>query len=165
MHDDQDTLRGLLRKRAHVGRLDWIGLRPARAATMCVVSEAEALTERGIAGDHTSARGSKKRQVSLIQAEHLSVIAMLAGRSAVEPELLRRNLVVSGINLLALRSTKFRIGGVLFAGEATCDPCAKMERALGLGGYTAMRGHGGILARVIEGGILRVGDEVDFLEP
>jgi MOSC domain-containing protein YiiM len=131
---------------------------------MRVVDQVEALTERGLAGDHTSARGSKKRQVSLIQAEHLPVIAQLAGKSVVGPELLRRNLVISGINLLALRSTTFRIGSVVLAGEGTCDPCSKMERALGLGGYNAMRGHGGILARVVEGGVIRVGDEVDFVE-
>ena len=162
MGDDDQSLRGLLTKRAHKGRLEWIGLRPARLASMHVVHEAELLTDRGLAGDHTSARGSKKRQVSLIQAEHLPVIRALAGRSEVVPELLRRNLLVSGINLLALRSCEFRIGNTLLKGEGTCDPCSKMERALGLGGYNAMRGHGGILARVIEGGVIRVGDEVDF---
>jgi MOSC domain-containing protein YiiM len=161
--NDEQPLRALLEKRAHKGRLEWIGLRPARLEAMHVVREAELLTDRGISGDHTCARGSTKRQVSLIQAEHLPVICALAGRREVPPELLRRNLVVSGINLLALRSTEFRIGSARLKGEGPCEPCSKMERALGLGGYNAMRGHGGILARVLEGGVIRVGDEVDFV--
>lgn len=120
------------------------------------------LTQRGIEGDVASARENHKRQVSLIQAEHVPVIAALSGNGLVDPGVLRRNLVVSGINLLALRSTHFRIGSVLLEGTGTCDPCSKMESALGRGGYNAMRGHGGILARVIEGGRISLGDEVDF---
>lgn len=130
---------------------------------MLPLSEGVLIAERGVAGDITAqGRGGGKRQVSLIQAEHLRVIAELAGHEPVTPELLRRNLVVSGINLLALRSTRFRIGAALLEGTGTCDPCSKMERALGTGGYNAMRGHGGILARVIEGGPIQLGDPVDF---
>lgn len=163
MKREDSGLRALLTHRALPGRLEWIGLRPKRETAMHVVREAELRGGRGLTGDHTSERGSKKRQVSLIQAEHLPVIAALSGRDHVGAELLRRNLVVSGINLLALRSTRFRIGAALLQGEGTCDPCSKMEVALGIGGYNAMRGHGGILATVIEGGTIRVGDRVDFV--
>jgi MOSC domain-containing protein YiiM len=98
----------------------------------------------------------------VIQAEHLPVIAALCGRVDVLPALLRRNLVVSGMSVLALRASYFQIGPVLLRGVGTCDPCSKMERALGQGGYNAMRGHGGIVAQVVSGGVLRLGDLVDF---
>lgn len=162
MDEGQARIEGLAIARVKPGRLDWVGLRPSRGAPMRIVQQAELLTDQGLRGDHTSLRGSKKRQVSLIQAEHLPVIAALVGRSEVAPELLRRNLVVSGINLLALRARRFRIGDAVLQGEGTCDPCSKMEVALGTGGFNAMRGHGGILARVIQGAIIRVGDAVDF---
>jgi MOSC domain-containing protein YiiM len=130
---------------------------------MLALPEALLIEGRGIEGDIATARDAGKRQVSLIQAEHLPVIAALSGTDSVLPNLLRRNLMISGINLLALRSIRFRIGDCVLEGTGTCDPCSKMERALGEGGYNAMRGHGGILARVIQGGRIRLGDAVDFV--
>jgi MOSC domain-containing protein YiiM len=76
----------------------------------------------------------------------------------VNPQLLRRNLVVSGIPLIALKGRRFRIGEVLLEGTDACDPCSRMEAALGPGGYNAMRGHGGLCARIVEGGTIRIGD-------
>jgi MOSC domain-containing protein YiiM len=113
----------------------------------------------GLLGDRY-AGGSGKRAVTLIQAEHLPAIAALSGHARVDPALLRRNLVVSAIPLIALRERRFRIGEVLLEGTGECDPCSRMEAALGPGGYNAMRGHGGLTARVIQGGRIRVGDAV-----
>ena len=141
------------------GRVQWIGLRPARDVAMRAVSEAEAKAGHGLAGDRY-ASGSGKRGLTLIQAEHLPVIAALAGHAEIAPELLRRNLVVSGIPLIALKGRRFRIGDVLLEGTDPCDPCSRMEDALGAGGYNAMRGMGGLCARILEGGSLRVGDAV-----
>jgi MOSC domain-containing protein YiiM len=101
----------------------------------------------------------------LIQAEHLGVIASVLHRDSVDPALLRRNIVVSGINLLALKSAKFRIGTALLEGTGPAEPCSRMEEALGPGGYNAMRGHGGITARVLEDGWIRVGDSVTLVSP
>ncbi len=103
-----------------------------------------------------------RRQVTLIQAEHLPVIAALAGLESVTPEELRRNIVVSGLPLLALKDRRFRIGSeaggwVLLEGTGECHPCSRMEEAFGSGGYNAVRGHGGITARVLEGGLIEVG--------
>lgn len=143
-----------------VGRLEWIGLRPARREPMREVAEAECIAGRGLTGDRAGARAGGKRQVTLIQAEHLPVIAALSGSDQARPELLRRNLVVAGINLLALKGRCFRIGEVLLEMTGLCDPCAHMEEVLGPGGFNAMRGHGGITAAVLEGGTLRVRDRV-----
>ena len=90
--------------------------------------------------------------------------AALSGSAQARPELLRRNLVVTGINLLALRNRRFRIGEVLLEMTGDCDPCSHMEEVLGAGGFNAMRGHGGITAAVLEGGWLRLGEAVR-LEP
>ncbi|HYG05183.1 MAG TPA: MOSC domain-containing protein [Stenotrophomonas sp.] len=144
------------------GRLDWIGLRPGRELPMREVTFVEAATDGGLAGDRYQGRNGK-RGVTLIQAEHLPAIAALSGHAAVAPATLRRNLVVSGIPLVALKGRRFRIGEIELEGTESCDPCSRMEAALGAGGYNAMRGHGGLCARIVRGGILRVGDEVQAL--
>lgn len=146
------------------GRVRWIGLRPARDVPMREVGQALARAGSGLDGDRY-ASGSGKRGITLIQAEHLPAIAMLSGRGEVDPALLRRNLVVEGIPLIALKGQRFRIGDVLCEGTDACDPCSRMERALGPGGYNAMRGHGGLCARVLEGGTLRLGDAVVWVGP
>ena len=154
------TLTDLLATLPQVGTVRWIGVRPARRVPPIVVDSVEARAGAGLTGDRFSGRPDSKRQVTLIQAEHLDVIGRLLQREAIDPALLRRNLVVSDINLLALNGALFRIGTAVFEGTGGCHPCSRMEEALGAGGYNAMRGHGGITARVIEGGIIRIGDEV-----
>jgi len=145
------------------GRVEWIGLRPKRDVPMLEVVHAIAETGVGLVGDRY-AGGSGKRGITLIQAEHLPVIAALSGHERVSPAILRRNVVVSGLPLVALKGRRFRIGDVLLEGVDDCDPCSRMEDALGPGGYNAMRGHGGLCARVIEGGALRIGDAVAAVE-
>lgn len=146
-----------------VGRVEWIGLRPERKAAMHQPDAVLAVENLGLEGDRRMAgTPGSARQVTLINAEHLAVVASLLGRAAVPPELLRRNLVVSGINLLALRFQTFRIGDALFRGTALCHPCSRMDENLGKGGQAAVLGHGGICATVVVGGLIRIGDAVAF---
>jgi MOSC domain-containing protein YiiM len=155
-------LNELLSSLPHVGRVEWIGVRPARREPLVLVDSVEARAGRGLTGDRFRGGASSKRQVTLIQAEHLAVVARLLSRDQVDPALLRRNIVVSGINLLALNGTQFAIGGALMEGTGPCHPCSRMEEVFGAGGYNAVRGHGGITARVITGGVIRLGDAVTF---
>lgn len=159
---EKSLVQELMVQRAGPGRLEWIGLREARRGPVRSVHEAELLADRGLAGDRAVANIGGKRQVTLLQQEHLPVIAALCRRAEVDPSWLRRNLVVSGFSVLSLRARRFRIGGTILAGTGTCDPCSRMEEVLGVGGYNAVRGHGGITARVVLGGPIRVGDTVDF---
>ena len=157
------SIQNLLDTLPQRGRLELILVRPERRAPPVRVDAVRALPGRGLEGDHRSARSSTSaRQVTLIQAEHLPVIAALSGAEAT-PEQLRRNLVVSGINLLALKGRRFRIGSAMFEGAGLCHPCSRMEAAFGPGGYNAVRGHGGLLARVLEQGEIRVGDGLEPL--
>ena len=171
-----DTLRELTAHFARSGRIEQVLLRPQRRGVMLRVDAAPAIAGHGLQGDRAAARavggtvgapGGGRRQVSLIQAEHLPVIAALSGHGVVDAALLRRNLVVAGLNLVAARSLfKDRplwlcIGGaVVLEVTGPCEPCSRMEEALGAGGYNAMRGHGGMTARVLVGGEIRCGDAV-----
>jgi len=142
------------------GRLAWIGLRPARRAPVQAVEEAVAEAGQGLVGDRYESRRAGARQVTLVAAEQLAAIAGYLSLDAVAPERLRRNLVTTGINLGALKHRRFRIGAALLEYSGDCHPCSRMEEELGPGGYNATRGHGGITARVIEGGVIRLGDAV-----
>ena len=144
------------------GKVEWIGLRPARDEAMIATGTVEAIAGAGLVGDRYKS-GSGKRGITLIQAEHLPAIAALAQRPDLTPALLRRNVVVSDIPLVALKQRRFRIGTAVFEGTEECDPCSRMEDALGPGGYNAMRGHGGLCARIVEGGTFGLGDALEAL--
>ncbi|AWN21820.1 MOSC domain-containing protein [Deinococcus irradiatisoli] len=166
------------------GRVDWLGIRPARRAELLSLPQVEVIEHLGLVGDHGKARVPRlraltgqsgeaplsvsakpptpgapgKRQVTLIQAEHFPVMAALAGLPEVTPEMLRRNIVVSGVPLLALKDRRFQVGEVILEGTGECHPCSRMEENLGPGGYNVVRGHGGLTARVVRGGLIRLGD-------
>jgi MOSC domain-containing protein YiiM len=142
------------------GRVRWIGVRPAHRAAMTPLEAVELVVGKGLVGDRYKSHGAAKRQVTVIQAEDLLAIASYLGAAGVTPEELRRNLVVEGINLRALKGRPFRVGEALLEMTGECHPCSRMEEILGVGGYNAVRGHGGITARVLEGGLVRIGDEV-----
>jgi len=163
-------LKDLARHFPNAGCVDAIYVRPRRGEAAVAVQSAIALEGRGLEGDRSAsgARAGHKRQVTLIQAEHLPVVAMFMRVTALDAALLRRNLVVSGVNLVAARALfddmplRVAIGdAVVLVVTGPCDPCSKMEASLGQGGWNAMRGHGGMTARIEQGGSIAVGDRVE----
>ncbi|MBD8576453.1 MOSC domain-containing protein [Pseudomonas syringae] len=149
------------------GQVRWIGVRPQSRSAMIELDAVEARREAGLTGDHARPGPRNARQVTLIQWEHLAVISSLLGRPADRPVLaqdLRRNLVISGINLFSLKNRRFRIGQAILETTGWCQPCARLEQNLGLGTFQAVRGHGGITARVIQSGIIRLCDTLQ-VEP
>ena len=156
----RQTMAELLNSLPQTGSLVWIGLRPKRRADMLEPDEAELDCSLGLIDDRYAGR-SQTRQVTLIQHEHIAAISSMLCREVSLPEL-RRNLAVNGINLLALKNKKFRIGNAILEGTGLCHPCSRMEEIFGAGGYNAVRGHGGITARVITGGRITCGDSVSL---
>lgn len=141
------------------GQVVWLGIRPGRREEVVELQIADFDLARGLLGDrYTRAQGA--RQVTLIQAEHLGAIASHLGRTQVVPGDLRRNVVTQGINLVALKDKRFRIGTAVLQTTGECHPCSRMEEILGVGGYNAVRGLGGITARIIKSGTVRVGDDI-----
>lgn len=157
------TIRDLLKPPHVVGRVEALVVRGDPRQPARRVEQTTAVAGVGLADDRLGQRGEAElstRQVTLIQHEHLAVIAALAGVPEADPVALRRNVVVSGINLVALKNARVRVGEALLEIVGPCQPCSRMEEAVGPGGYAAMRGHGGMTARVVEGGRLCVGDSV-----
>lgn len=145
------------------GKVDWIGVRAQTRGNITSMEKIKVTVKSGLEGDHY--RGTnKKRQVTLIQAEHLKAVAEILELEEIDPSLIRRNIVVSGLNLLALYKQFVKIGTVVLEITGYCQPCSRMEQNLGLGGYNAMRGHGGLTAKVISDGEINLGDEVVRIE-
>ena len=132
-------LRDLTRQFVGEGRVEAILLRPLRLAPVISVSQVTAEPGQGLLGDRRSltlrtGELAQKREVTLFQAEHLPVIASWLGLPSLEPARLRRNLVVSGINLVSMRSPfadvrlEWHFGeGVILEVTGSCDPCSRME--------------------------------------
>lgn len=155
------TLAQRLEVLPQVGSLVWIGESPATRKPIQERESTLLIAGFGLERDyHAKRRAGTKRQVTLIQEEHLIAVASLLHVAEVTPHQVRRNLVVRGINLLALKGRTFQVGECRLVYSGPCDPCSRMEETFGPGGLNAMRGHGGITAMVLEGGTIRRGDAV-----
>lgn len=155
---EKATIKQLMKNLPQRGKVEWIGVRPEKRQSIKALERVIVLAS-GLDGDHYAGR-SGNRSVTLLQAEHLPVIASLLHREKVEPQSLRRNIVVSGINLLALKDKEFLIGTAVLKMTGLCHPCSRMEENFGEGGYNAVRGHGGINACVILPGEIKLQDKV-----
>jgi MOSC domain-containing protein YiiM len=150
-------LKGLQANYAQVGTVVAISVRPKRLEPVRIIESVNALESKGLEGDRSK---GGIRQVTFIQKEHIMAVASFLGKMELDFSITRRNILVEGINLLSLKGKQFQMGEVVFEYSGECHPCSRMEEALGMGGYNAMRGHGGITAKVIKSGEIKVGDAV-----
>lgn len=168
------TLQILSQTMPQTGKLEAIVVRPARRVEAIFIQSTLAIESVGLKHDRLgiqpkNATTISNRQVTLIQAEHIEIVAKLMRLPYLPATTLRRNLVVSGINLLAIKPLfkdqkhYLKIGQVLLEITGVCAPCSRMEALLGEGGYNVMRGHGGVNAKVMNGGELHVGDTARFV--
>lgn len=157
-------IKQLMKTFAFDGKVEWLSYRPGPTSRgdIRVTNTVEVTEKKGIVGDRYKGT-SRNRQVTIIQAEHIEAMAKMLRKDSIDPILLRRNIVVSGINLLAFNDSTFQIGDVVLKMTGYCHPCSRMEENLGTGGYNAMRGHGGITCMVIKGGTIKIGDAVSLV--
>ena len=155
-------MKELLQTMPQIGVVEWIGVRPARREPIQILDQAE-VNEQGLVGDRYNGPADGDRMITLIQQEHISAVASILAQDSIAPALLRRNIVVSGINLQALKKNEMQIGDAVLFVTGNCPPCSRMEENLGPGGYNAMRGHGGVTARVVSGGTIKIGSQIRLM--
>jgi MOSC domain-containing protein YiiM len=148
-------IRELMNQFARPGIVVAISVRPVRMIPIKLVDCALAIQNKGLEGDRSK---GGNRQVTFIQKEHIATVASFLDKADLDFTLTRRNILVEGINLLSLKGKQFQIGEAIFEYTGECHPCSRMEEALGIGGYNAMRGHGGITAKIINSGMIKSGD-------
>lgn len=149
------------------GRLLAIYVAAQKAERPAPVQEVRAVVGQGLEGDRYGARSgtySKKhhpgREVTLIESEAISACAR-DKKVLIEPRDARRNLLTEGVPLNHLVGRRFRVGEVLLEGVELCDPCGHMEKLSGVAGVKdALANRGGLRARIVESGTLRIGDPI-----
>lgn len=126
------------------------------------LTEATVQTDFGLEGDWRSRKG-RGRQITLIEQDALAFVVQALHIDAVSPGASRRQVMVSGIALNETVGKRLKVGSLLIEIHALCDPCKNMETMIGRGAWWAMKMRGGVCGRVIEGGVLRIGDDVIVL--
>ena len=130
------------------------GFRDAPAESL---TSARILADFGLEGDFRSQRPG--RHVTLIEEETLAAVGAQLG-IAIPSGASRRQIVIRGLALNPTVGKQLRIGEVLLEVTSFCDPCIKMEGKIGAGAQAALADRGGVCARVLAGGTMRVGDTV-----
>ena len=151
------------------GSVEGIYIAPWGGARAERVGEARALEGRGLEGDrysegtgHWSRFGLRACEVTIIEAEDLEAMQREPGVRVMDGEH-RRNVVVRGLDLHDLRRKRFRIGEAVFEYQKPCSICRHVERLTEPGMTDALKGRGGICARVVEGRTIREGDPITVL--
>lgn len=145
------------------GQVEWIGVRESRGKPVAVLNNVQANVGIGLQGDKAGARPGGKRQVTFIQAEYLPLVQTFLSKPELSFADLRRNIAISGVNLNALKDQIIQVGAARFEVTGFCHPCKRLEENLGHGTFNALRGHGGITAKVIEDGEISIGDTLQVI--
>lgn len=112
---------------------------------------------RGIEGDRFfDFKPNYKGQITFFAGEvHDDLCARLGVRDR-PPSVFRRNVITRGVDLNELIGEEFEVQGVRFRGMAECTPCYWMDHAFGEGAEAALKDRGGLRAKILTDGVLRV---------
>jgi MOSC domain-containing protein YiiM len=121
------------------------------------VPEAECVAGSGLVGDRFfDHKPGYKGQVTFFAQEVFDDLCLSLGVRGKEPSALRRNVFTVGVDLNGLIGKTFSIQGVTFQGTEECRPCYWMDTAIAPGAEAALRGRGGLRAKILEGGRILV---------
>ncbi len=149
------------------GTVEAIFIVPVGGEAMRPVAEVMGLARCGLEGDRYCKRtgywtGVDECEATFIQAEHLDEIVETTGIGVKDGQH-RRNIVTGGIQLESLRGRQFQVGGAVFEYDRPRPPCSYIEGLTEPGMTRALVGRGGICARVVKSGRIRVGDTIAAL--
>lgn len=165
----QQPAPGLRKVRAH-DRLSVVGLyvspghnyfgrhgRPAGNHPLVRVDEVRCLAGRGLEGDRfLGYRPDYRGQITFFSLEVYEELCEELGILDRHPGVFRRNVITRGDDLNRYIGRDFELQGIRFRGAAECSPCYWMDEAFGPGAKTFLEGRGGLRARILSDGILRV---------
>lgn len=135
---------------------------PAGKAPLVEASEIECVAGRGIRGDrYFDHKPDYKGQITFFEIETHRRLCRRFGVFDKGPGIYRRNVIVEGRDLNEWIGEEFEIQGVRFLGTEESKPCLWMNEALAPGAEEALRGKGGLRAKILAGGILRRSESLE----
>lgn len=150
------------------GTVEAIYVTSSAGNAMQPLQEAEAIAGQGIAGDrYLSGTGyysnrplpDGSRQITLIETEELERLQRESG-IRLDPAESRRNILTRFISVNDLIGERFRVGDILCEGIRICEPCTYLEKLTGKRVMRPLVHRGGLRARIVSGGTIRIGDEL-----
>lgn len=139
-----------------LGRVLSLHVAPATRLPMRRVAEVVTETGRGIVGDRY--HGARHRHVTVQSAVGLAAAADAWGRP-VPAELTRRNITLDGGDVPTTPGVRLRLGEALLEVVRVAAPCKLLDDTIGAGAQEVLRRRAGTVFRVLEGGVIRVGDD------
>ena len=111
---------------------------------------------KGLVGDRYFAEKEDfKGQITFFALEVHRQLCAKFGQPNTPPSVYRRNIITEGLDLNALIGQEFELQGLRFLGTEECKPCSWMDQAVAPGAEAAMKGHGGLRAKILTTGTLR----------
>src|SRR5882762_1562314 len=135
-----------------------------RGAPMSAAQSVEALIDGGLTGDRYSEaknRRSPDYQVTFIEMENIEAFVQATGLP-LTADMPRRNIITRGIRLNELCGKRFRVGHARFEGLELCEPCSPFAKRTHREVLQFFVGKGGLRARIVLGGEIRVGDGIEM---
>jgi MOSC domain-containing protein YiiM len=130
---------------------------PAGSHPIVEVQSARCVAGRGIDGDRFfDFKPDYKGQITFFAQEVYESLCASLGVHDRAPSVFRRNVITSGVDLNTLIGREFEIQGVRFLGTAECSPCHWQNQAFAPGAEESLQGHGGLRAKILSDGVLRV---------
>ena len=129
---------------------------PPGQEPMVEMPEIECVAGRGIRGDRFfDFKDNFKGQITFFANETYERLCEQFGESGRAPSVFRRNVITQGVDLNTLIGQEFEVQGVRFLGTQEAAPCHWMNEAFAEGAEAALRGFGGLRARILTDGVLR----------
>lgn len=143
------------------GSVTAICISPAAGDPMQMVSEVMAIAGAGLQGDrYASGKGSFNKDTGVGNRQVTFINARFFVGSGFRFDQSRRNILASGVELMWLIGREFQAGEARFRGIKYCDPCSRPARLAGsqISFMNRFSDCGGLVAEVLEGGLVRVDD-------
>jgi MOSC domain-containing protein YiiM len=130
---------------------------PAGTNPLREVEVIECVAGRGVRGDRFfDYKEDYKGQITFFSSEVFEDLCRSLAIPDKTPGVTRRNVITHGADLNSLIGKTFSIQGIAFEGVGECRPCYWMDLAIGPGAEEALQGQGGLRARILTSGFLRL---------